>query len=179
LWRIYRRGSIDWRLLLLGFFIPGILALSSQWIVAYWMARGEQVRVLIRPLEVESAFSGFLVPKLFLSILFPLATLLLWFGQMSRDRAVQLSWLALIFGAAQMYLLAEGGDRFYHGNFRWGAQIALFLLFAATARVVARMSTADMPNHRYRLAAAYGAYLLHALAGVAYFVRTFVSKSYG
>jgi len=156
------------RLLLLGYFVPGMLVLSSQWIVAFWMARGEQVGILLRPLEVETAFS-----------MFPLTALLAFFGRLSRDRSVQLGWLALLMGAAQMYLLAEGGDRFFHGNFRWGAQIGLFLLFAATGREIARMTIEEARSRKVRLAVTYGVYVAHVAAGVAYYLRSFASRGYG
>ncbi|MFQ5922464.1 MAG: hypothetical protein ACE5M4_06435 [Anaerolineales bacterium] len=179
LWRAYRRKSVDWRLLILGFFVPGVLVLSSQWMVAFWLARGEQVSILFRPLEVETAFSSYLAPKFFLSIVFPLTVLVAFFGRPSGDRSTQLGWLAFLFGAAQMYLLAEGGDRFFHGNFRWGGQIGLFLLFAAMGREVARISIEEARSRKFRLAATYGVYLTHAFAGLAYFIRSFVSRGYG
>ena len=167
------------RLLLLGYFVPGMLVLSSQWIVAFWMARGEQVGILLRPLEVETAFSKYLAPKIFLSIVFPLTALLAFFGRLSRDRSVQLGWLALLMGAPQMYLLAEGGDRFFHGNLRWGAQIGLFLLFAATGREIARMTIEEARSRKVRLAVTYGVYVAHVAAGVAYYLRSFASRGYG
>lgn len=179
LWQVYRRKSVDWRLLVLGFFVPGMFVLSSQWIVAFWMARGEQVSILLRPFEVETAFSKYLAPKFFLSIVFPLTALLAFFGRLSRDRSVQLGWLALLMGAAQMYLLAEGGDRFFHGNFRWGAQIGLFLLFAATGREIARMTIEEARSRKVRLAVTYGVYVAHVAAGVAYYLRSFASRGYG
>jgi hypothetical protein len=175
----FKRRPVDWRLLILGYFVPGLLMLSSQWVVAFWMARGEQVSILFRPFEVETAFSNALLTKFILSIAFPLVAFIAFFRRLSSDRSVQLSWLAFLIGAAQLYLLAEGGDRFYHGNFRWGAQIGLFLLFAATGRAVARMTSDFAGERSYRLSLTYGVYLAHVAAGVAYYVRSFVSKGYG
>ena len=72
-----------------------------------------------------------------------------------------------------MYLFAEGGSRFYHANFRWGAQIGLFLLFAALSRWGL---LADLKGWRRWLF--WAAYLAHLAAGLWYYGVTLVSMSY-
>ena len=44
------------------------------------------------------------------------------------------AWLMLLAGMAEKFLLAEGGSRFYHGNFSWGYIIGLYLLWFVSVR---------------------------------------------
>lgn len=175
----WRRQPLDWRTLGLGFVVPGLLVLSSQWVVAFWLARGEQAGIVVQPLVVVDAFSDFLLPKFLLSILFPLAVLVIGGRDAFRDGALQLAWLGFVAGAAQMYLLAESGDRMFDGNFRWSAQIGSFLLFAASVRYLLLVRSSLALQQMRDRALVYGTYLAHLAAGVAYYVRSLVIAGYG
>jgi len=165
--------------LVLGYLLPALVILLAQWALSYWLMAGEQTSIIIMPLQVERAFSDFLGWKFLFSIAFPLtATLFIW--KAARRRIdIQLAWLSFFFGAAQLYLLAESGERLYHGNFRWGAQITLFLLFSVAARFVARSLYARkaLPIHKAMLLQA--TYAAHLLAGIAYYLRALISPDYG
>lgn len=176
-WRAHRPP--DWRMLLFGFFLPASIVLLAQWAVGFWMARGEETGFLIRPLEVEQAFSGYLLPKFLLSIVFPVIVLAGYPRGSLREDGLVLAWLAFVFGAAQMYLLAESGDRFYHGNFRWGAQISLFLLFAASAKFLLQTRAAPGAPHSRRWVIGWAAFAAHLIAGAAYYAHVMVSSGYG
>lgn len=73
-----------------------------------------------------------LLPKLLLSILFPLLVFFGYFRQAVRDIYLQLAWIAFGFGAGYFYLLAERGDRLDDGNFAWSAQITLTVWFVVS-----------------------------------------------
>ena len=176
-WRAHKPP--DWRMLLFGFFLPAAIVLLAQWAVGFWMARGEETGFLMRPLEVERAFSGYLLPKFLLSIVFPVVILAAYPWDSLRDDGLALAWLSFVFGAAQMYLLAESGDRFYHGNFRWGAQISLFLLFAASAKFLLQTRLAPGVPYGRRWVIGWGAFAAHVIAGVAYYAHVMVSSGYG
>lgn len=75
--------------------------------------------------------------KLVFSVLFPLAVVLADPRGAAGDTGLKLAWAAFAVGVLQAYLLAETGMRRDHGNFLWGAQIAAFVLFAASARTLA------------------------------------------
>ena len=75
--------------------------------------------------------------KLALSVLFPVAVVLADARGAGGDAGLKLAWAAFAVGVLQAYLLAETGLRRDHGNFLWGAQIAAFVLFAASARTLA------------------------------------------
>lgn len=179
LFHLYNKRPVDWRLLSLGFILPAGIILGIQWIVGYVLAPGEAVPLLIRPLEVESAFSSNLLAKLLLSIAFPLIVSAFSFQKILARTEFQLAWLSFIIGAAQMYLLAEGGDRFFHGNFRWGAQITLFLLFAVMVREILWRKSYKRMLEGWRSKLIYTTYTAHILAGIVYYIRVFISPEYG
>lgn len=166
-------------MLIIGFFIPAGLVLLAQWMVGYLMAPGENVLILIRPFEVESAFSDDLILKFGLSILFPLVVGMINFRDVIGKTDIQLAWISFFVGAAQMYLLAEGGDRFYHGNFRWSAQVTLFLVFVVTARYVAIRIDLKKSFLNIKSSVVYGVFFTHLLAGIIYYIRVFISPNYG
>lgn len=168
-----RRARVDW-ILLLAFAVPTVLMLAGQAYLAYLTPDSDPGGIVLRPLAVESAFSSHLGLKLLLSMVFPLVVLGLLRGTAWRDLPTRLALGMFVFGALQMYLLAEGGSRFLDGNFRWSAQIGLFLLFAACARLALRKIR--HPGPRVLAAAAL---LLHLAAGIAYMLHLMTAVSYG
>jgi hypothetical protein len=67
--------------------------------------------------------------KFLLSILFPLLVYIFYFKAAIKTLYLNLAWAVFTFGAAYMYLLAEGGERLAHATFTWSAICALFILF--------------------------------------------------
>lgn len=177
--RYYKKRPVDWRMLSLGFILPAGIILAIQWIIGYALAPGEAVPILFRPLEVERAFSSNWLAKLLLSTAFPLIVTLFNFRQLIGKTNFQLAGLSFIIGAAQMYLLAEGGDRFFHGNFRWGAQVTLFLVFAVVVRYISQQKILKGIIKDRRSAACSFVYFAHVLAGIVYYVRVFIFPEYG
>jgi hypothetical protein len=177
--RYYKKRPVDWRLLSLGFILPAGLILFFQWLVGYALAPGDAVPILLRPFEVENAFSSNLLAKLLLSIAFPLIVTVFSFRQVIEKPDYQLAWLSFIIGAAQMYLLAEGADRLYHGNFRWGAQVTLFLVFAVVVRNMTWWKTIKGIFENRRSVVFNFTYFAHIIAGIVYYIRVFVSPEYG
>jgi hypothetical protein len=175
--RLYRKKPLDWTMLILGFVLPAGLVLLAQWIFTYILSGGGGA-IGFHPFEVESAFSDYLFLKFLLSTLFPLSVLFIRYRDFLREPDLQLAWFTFIIGAAQLYLLAEEGDRFYHGNFRWGAQISLFLLFAVSVRHIFRVERITGFIRRSDKLIVYGTYLAHLAAGVAYYIHVFISPDY-
>jgi hypothetical protein len=176
--RLYKKEPLDWTMLILGFALPAGLVLLAQWIFTYILESGGGA-IGFHPFEVESAFSDYLFLKFLLSALFPLSVLFIRYRDFMREPELQLAWFTFIIGAAQLYLLAEEGDRFYHGNFRWGAQISLFLLFAVSVRQILRLESITGLMRRSDKLIFYGTYLAHLAAGVAYYIHVFISPGYG
>ncbi len=173
--RWLQKKPIDWRMLLGGAMLPGLVVLGGQAAVMYGAPEVDSSGIAFAPLLVESAFSDHLLWKFLLSALFPLTLLVVDFRRVIRAPALQLAWIAFLGGAAQTYLLAESGEREMHANFRWSAQITLFLLFAASIRHFARALPADWKVR----AAAWGTYLAHWVGGMVYYVYCFMQAGYG
>lgn len=177
--RWLNKQPLDWRMLILGFGLPAVIVLGAQWLFLYVEAGQGGEGIYLMPFKVESAFSGNLLLKFLLSILFPLSVFLFCFRDAVKKVDVQLAGLAFLAGAFQMYFLAEGGERLFHGNFRWSAQIALFLLFAVSARYLyQRMGKQNSGGVKGKYVASF-LYLAHLIAGILYYLHTFFSTTYG
>lgn len=175
IWRI-RKKDLDWRLLVFGFVIPGAVVLLVQWLAVYGSAGTTETRILLNPF-VEGAYSKYLLWKFILSILFPLAATGLFFRKMLHDPYVQLGWIGFAAGAGMSYLFTEGGKHMYAGNFRWSAQVMLFLLFAAIARFCLRLFSEEKIA-LWKCLLTWGVYLLHVASGVVYYIHCITGNLY-
>ena len=175
--RMLQRARIDWKMMLFGFYLPGLISLFIQWLIAYFYGDpGEGI--IFAPFQVEGAYSHNLALKFILSALFPLIVLVIARRSLLKDSDLLVGWTGFIIGAAQFYLLAEGGERMLHGNFRWSGQIMLFLLFVVTARWLLKEKI--LPN-KMRLSEkviCYSAYLAQLAGGVAYYIHCMISIHY-
>lgn len=178
-WMRLRKLPFDGRALLGGFLVPALLSLLLQAAVTYLLPDADPGGIFLAPFLVERGFSGWLGLKFLLSILFPLSLLPMLFRAGAKGLGdaggLRLAWFGFLSGAAQLYLLAEGGERLYHGNFRWSAQITLFLLFCAALYALV--------NHAEKLkswqkALAWAAFGLHLAAGAVYYVYCWIGPGY-
>ncbi len=173
-WQMYKKVKWNTPLLLIGFIIPGILVLAAQYLFTY-LQGDASAGITFLPFGVESQFSGFLGWKFLLSIFFPLIVLLTSGRKAIGPVENRLVWFAFFLGAVQMYFFAETGNRFNDGNFRWSAQITLFVLFATLLRDLWRR-----PGWTWRewVALTLG-YVPHVVAGLVYYIHCLSAKSYG
>ncbi len=172
------KKPVDLRLLIFGFFVPGVLVLAIQWLVTYFLPGEAEGRIFFDFLGVMKGYSNYLLPKFLLSILFPLTVLVVNFRKLARDNGVLLAWAGFLVALVQMYCLAESGDRYTDGNFLWGAQIMLFILFVISVRFLWQEKIAPgLLSVKTRELIAYFAYALHLLAGIAYYVYAFITIS--
>ncbi len=173
---LIRRKSIDWWLLILGIGIPAAVVLGIQYYITYVGDPGS--KIVFMPLAAASSLSGFLGIKFLMSIFFPLAISLIMLRWAFREPEMILAWLGFAIAAAQWFLLAES-IRLTHGNFQWGAQINLFLLFAATIRFMMKqkydLKRLTRPQDWFQ----YAVYLPHIVSGVAYYLFCFTTVHYG
>jgi hypothetical protein len=132
---LIRRWPLNWPLLIWGIGIPAGLILSIQ-MVAFRSSEG----FIFAPLAVIYSWQRInvdapdsMVWKFLLSITFPLVVYLLYCRIAIRNVYLNLAWVVFGFGAAYMYLLAEGGERLAHANFTWSTISALYILFIISA----------------------------------------------
>lgn len=131
LYRILQKKRVDVIAFLIGFILPTMFMLAVQFLITYQENISDGI--LFAPFIVMSSYSDFLLPKFLLSILFPLLVTITYRRQAWHDIRMRLAWLIFIFGGLYTYFLAEGGIRFFDGNFTWSGEIGSFLLFAASS----------------------------------------------
>ena len=176
--RWLRRQRVDLSMLVFGFFLPAVAVLSVQWTVAYLYGDpGESI--IWAPFQMERSFSAYLLPKFLLSSAFPLLVLYLARRSLLEDSGLLVGWSGFLSGIAQLYLLAEGGERLLHGNFRWSAQIMLFVLFAVCTRWILREKVLNGWSNIWEKRAVLGFYLAHVAGGIAYYIYCMLSARYG
>ena len=181
LWFIWKKRPLDWWMLIVGQVVPFVLCLGVQAFLIYAIKDADTAGVMIAPFLVESHWSSYLPLKFLLSILFPLAVLIVNWHSIRKSDEMILAWLAFFFSVVQLYLLAETGGRIVDGNFRWGAQIALFILFFTSLRSLIReeiqlnLPLRELMRKRWPI---YALYLVHLAAGIAYYIYAFVQEGY-
>jgi hypothetical protein len=90
--------------------------------------------LVLRPLAVWSRHTTNIPLSILLGIAFPLGVTLLELRRGVAVRGLALAWAFVIAGAAVYALFAERGRVLTYGNFAWGYQIALSILFAFAVR---------------------------------------------
>jgi len=134
-YRAIRRQSVDWVLFIEGVLLPAIVTLGLQ-ILLFSSSDG----FIFAPLAVIYSWTRInpnapndMFLKFLLSILFPLLAYIFYLSSAIKTAYLNLAWVVFVFGAAYMYLLAEGGERLGHANFTWSTISALFILFIVSA----------------------------------------------
>jgi hypothetical protein len=172
-----KRQSIDWRLLVFGLGLPAVLTLGAQYLITYVNGEpGDKIALL--PFVVVSLTSDFVLLKFILSILFPLAIAILYWKWARQDREMIFAWAGFGIGALQYYLLAETGDRLAHGNFSWGLQIGLFILFVVSIRFLLKQQYSFRRLVSPSTWLQYAFYTPHVLAGLLYYFYCFTTPHY-
>ena len=135
---LLRGKTVRWGLIAGGFVIPTVGMLAWQFLTTYGDESGG---ILFAPLAVMRSYTTLGLPLRFLSsIWFPLLTCALFWRAAREDALTRWGWAVFALGAFYTYFMAEGGERFQHGNFGWSGEIALYLLFAAVLALLARQS---------------------------------------
>ena len=181
IYRMSKRQSVDWPLLILGTFLPGMILLGLQYLVNYGNGGdGIQLGILV--------FARLWMPvwqipiRLLLSLAFPLCVYLLYFAEARKYTYLNISWLIFFVGMLYMYFFNVSGWRFDHGVFSWTGHSVIFaLMYASVQFLVERYAmerrrmledgntSRQLFSIRFILVAA--TFGLHVIAGIAYFFR--------
>lgn len=144
---------------------PTVMIQAAQYVAYYGEAADS--RVVFAPFAVLHEPIAVLLAKLAASIAFPVAVVWLFPREARSDMHLRFAWRLLLAGLLLHVTLAESGPRLRHGNFGWGSQIALFLLFVAALRVWARALFDPQPR-THRLVASAIVLALHLASGIIY-----------
>jgi hypothetical protein len=94
--------------------------------------------ITIAPFAIWSLYSPNPLASLLLSAAFPLSVLGFYRDEIRGNAALALAWMTFAVALVTVILFAEQGSRFAHGNFLWGAYMAIYILFLASAQIVLR-----------------------------------------
>jgi hypothetical protein len=178
-YRFLSRKKANWSLLGWGVIIPGsaILLLQTYFGMNY-LGVTDQNPISFSPFVVFSHYSGYLFPKFFLSILFPLCVYILYFKDAHRDKSLNISWLVFFFGAFYAYFLAESATNIWAGDFGWGAEISLFILFVFSLIFFIRELSDFQKRDAYKIYPLIIIFGLHVIFGILYYFIIFINNSY-
>lgn len=139
-YRYFRsRETTGLRLTVFGLIVPMLILLALQFVLQYMLIPNPTgSRIVFQPFAIllfAEPSVPLLIVKYLMSMLFPLVFTLLYRKTALNELSIVLGWLMFAAGIAQVTLFAETGTRFQDANFLWSAQIGLFLLFVAAARL--------------------------------------------
>ncbi len=178
-YRFIRKQPVRWLMLAFGVVIPGGLVLVWQYAITY-AAQGPVMQsssIVFAPFAVMGGYSSWLFAKFLLSILFPLAVVLLYLPTAKSYIPLQVAWITFASGLFFTYFLSESGDRMLHGNFVWSAQIALFVLFITSVHFLIQQHDylTIAPKrffHDKRYTVCVLLFGLHTISGIVYYSQS-------
>ena len=127
-------------------FYPAIFTLMVIWLI---MFRGKNLRTAIQLMLILTAIRKGLT----------------W--------GDALAWLMLLWGTVWRLLLAEKGERMYHGNFTWGYMLAVYLVWYAAVRSYLKLYFSEQMTGNKRgvgFALATLVLVLHLVSGIYYLI---------
>jgi hypothetical protein len=168
------KKPIQWSMYL-ALVLPGIIILGWQFISTYSVGGESSSQIIFAPLVSELSASGNLLPKFLLSIFFVWSVWVVTKGAFLQDRANQINGLTFLLSVGLLYLMAESGNRLEAGNFRWGAQITLFLFIVSISRYIWKkpeLTRLEITGFVIGLGP-------QAISGLIYWLHCLTSKGYG
>jgi hypothetical protein len=126
----------------------------------------------IAPLLVWSQYSPNITASLLLSIAFPLSVTVLCFKQIKNNAAVTLAWAVFAVALLQYMLLAERGEALAMGNWGWGSNFAMYILFLVSTMVL--VSQPRSPRF-YFAATLFG---FHVASGIYHYLKVARGEGY-
>lgn len=187
IYRLIKRDSIDWLLLIFGLCLPAIGVVAIQYSITYINTTGNTtiaigfLRVMQYHIPLWRAPFQFL-----LSLVFPISVYLLHLKEARAHTYLNFSWVTFLVGAGYTYFFYETGGRVWHGNFVWTSYSALFvLMFASLTFVIQVYRTTSVTTFRnlalnykqspWRFKVVAFIFVLHVLSGIVYYIGLITS----
>ncbi|MFD1885682.1 hypothetical protein [Paenibacillus wenxiniae] len=124
---LLKKANLKQWLLSAGMIVPTLFILAYQYVRTYNTETASSV--VIDPFGVWNLWTPSPLFSFLLGTAFPLAIVIFRYRQVWNSKFLLCSWIGLVISYSQFILLAEGGYRFSHGNFAWGLQIFIALVF--------------------------------------------------
>ena len=129
------------------------------------ISRPEVSPLGLAPLAVWSQWSPNIVASLLLSLAFPLGVVVLFFKEIKHNFTVLLAWGVFAIALLQYMLLTETGEAAADGNWGWGSNLAIYILFLVS---VTTFVSQPRSFKFYFVAALFG---LHVASGIYYYLN--------
>lgn len=204
-YRALKKEYINWNLFLWGLAAPSLAILGWQYYISFG-SQWENMNRIFSNVKIYPTRIGFapfgqfiawevplnlLLPKLFLSILFPLTVYVSYWKTARRDLIFNLGWLVFLFGCISTYFFVEiviaenrMGKVSRAGNFTWSGLIGVYTLFVAAAlfflRQIFQQPATEKTDWR-RLGFVLVVMALHLVYGIFWYFdqfRVFTEKIY-
>jgi len=156
-WR--QRRPVDWRLLIAGLIAPTVVILGGQYLLMT-QARGGIAFQWFGWVGFYETSVVSIVVKFGLSVLFP-ALMIIFIRRRNIPVPLLLAGATFVVAALQLYLVVETTDP-RAGNFSWGVQPSLLLLFVVTAYLL----LSGLPQARWQRRITWMALGLHVVGGL-------------
>lgn len=152
--------------------LPGLALLTWQYARAFGPEGDPRAGVIFEPFALVTDRTRLALAKFALSLAFPAAVAILFRRALWMRTWVRLGWLSFLIACGFNYVLLEGGVRAIAGNFGWGCQVTLFVLFAWSLAFLLEESerATDPRPGAGRLAGCWVVYGLHLASGLLYFL---------
>jgi hypothetical protein len=158
--------------------VPALAVLGWEYFVRF--GDGGHSSIMIDIFAVWNHYTPNIFISLILLIAFPLSVLVFYPRDVLKNNYLVLSWLVFAVALLQYSIFAEAGQHHFHGNFGWGRQIILPMVF--TYSVVVWMKSVKNPNRRpldtYKNYCVWACFLLHAVSGIFYVGKIFVTGGF-
>lgn len=135
IWLIMYKGkSFGTALQLFIVCLPSFVVMIMQFVISFYSGNGNSGGITIAPFVVAGARTSSIPISMLLLLAFPLLMLIISLIKKSVNWEDVLGWLMLLWGLVWRLLLAEKGERIYHGNFSWGYMLAAYLVWYTAVR---------------------------------------------
>ncbi len=168
--RSIRKKNVNYKLMIFGLIIPSVILLSILFLATYRTDDGGGIA--FAPFEVIHQYIptiGGSISRLILSITFPLMVLVLFYKRILLEPRLIAAYGTLLISILLMYLFKETGERMNHGNFWWGAEVSLLIVFIEGVLLCINefsklTNRALIRNHKFWLICSI--FLMHFVSGI-------------
>ena len=174
--RIFQKKSPDIKFFLLGVFIPAGIIIVIQYIFTFLTFQGTGLE--FAPLEWVLTYVpsvGQVILRFATSIVFPVITLVLFFKQIKQQPRLVIAYFSFLLSLVFFYFLNEKQD--LAGNFVWGADITLFVLFVELTLFLIKDYFANIKTKkwtwRYSLVAVV--WMCHLISGGIWYLTQYIN----
>ena len=135
LWLIMYRGrNFKTAIQLMLMCLPSLAVMILQFVIAFYGGNKNAGGITIAPFVVAGARTRSIPISMLLLLAFPLLMLILTAIRKGVTWGDAFAWMMLLWGLVWRLLLAEKGERTWHGNFSWGYMLAAYLVWFTAVR---------------------------------------------